>query len=253
MRILTTGAFGWTANSIIEILHYAGHEITAFDLPSILCPDSVKQASSSILFGDVADYDIVNNAARSMDVIVHLAVAVGGSDYQRPDIPFATNVKGAYNIFEAARINRVQKVILMSSAAVHLSCEKKLSAESDWRSSNSDDHLYDLTKRIQEVIAQDFCETYAMTAVVLRAGHIVDGKENIDPRRKSLEEVKYARGGWVCRYDLAKACLRAVEISRTGFDMYHVVGSRQARECFDIERTEEELGFKCAVQFEQYE
>lgn len=53
MRILVTGAFGWTAISIVETLSSAGHQITAFDLPSVVCPDSVKQAASRILFGAV--------------------------------------------------------------------------------------------------------------------------------------------------------------------------------------------------------
>lgn len=231
----------------------AGHEITAFDLPSVECPDSVKRVSNSILFGDVADYNVVCDAARSTDAIVHLAVAVGESDYLRPDVPFATNVKGTYNIFEAARINQVQRVILISSAPVHLSFEGKLNAESSWKSSSDDDHLYDLTKHLQEVIAQDFCETYSMTAIVLRAGHIVDGKKNIDPHGKSLEKVEYGKGGWVCRYDLADACLKAVETTKTGFDIYHIVGARQASEHFDIERTEKELGLKFTMRFEQYE
>lgn len=252
MRILVTGAFGWTAVSIIETLNHAGHEITAFDLPSVVCPDSVTQASRYVLFGDVADYNTVNDAVRSTDIIVHLAVAVGRDDYLRPDVPFVTNVKGTYNIFEAARMNQVQKVVLMSSAPVHLSFVEKLNAESDWRSSNDDDHLYDLTKHLQEVIAQDFCETYSMNAVVLRAGHIVDGRKNKDSHGKSLEDIEYARGGWVCRYDLAGACLKAVEIAKTGFNMYYVIGAKRANEYFDVERTEKELELKFTARFEQY-
>jgi hypothetical protein len=44
-----------------------------------------------------------------------------------------------------------------------------------------------------------------------------------------------------------------VETSETRFNIYHIVGARQATEGFDIERTEEELGLKFAVRFEQYE
>jgi nucleoside-diphosphate-sugar epimerase len=252
MRIVVTGAFGWTAASIVETLNHAGHEVTAFDLPSVVCPDGVKQTSHNVLFGDVADYKSVNDAVRLMDIIVHLAVAVGNDAYLRPDVPFRTNVKGTYNIFEAARMNQVQKVILMSSAPVHLPFVEKLSVESDWRSSHDVDHLYDLTKHLQEVIAQDFCETYLMNAVVLRAGHIVDGRKNRDAGGRSLEDVKYARGGWVCRYDLAAACLKAVEIAKPGFNKYYVIGAKDANEHFDVERAEKELGLKYTARFEQY-
>ena len=87
MRIVVTGAFGWTAISIIETLNHDGHEVTAFDLPSVVCPDSVKRASRKVLFGDVADYNSVNDAVRSMDIIVHLAVAVGKDAYLREGGP----------------------------------------------------------------------------------------------------------------------------------------------------------------------
>jgi nucleoside-diphosphate-sugar epimerase len=253
MRVLITGAFGWTATAIIETLSRARHEITVFDLPSVACPQKVKQMSSRVVLGDVADCEAVKEAARFADVIIHLAVAVGEEDYLRSDAPFTTNVQGTYNIFEAARINRISKVVLMSSAAVHLPFSEKTTGESVWRSSDDRDHLYDLTKRLQETIAQDFCETYKMAAIVLRAGHIVDGKEHLDPNGKSLDGLDYARGGWVCRYDLANACLKAVEYSGTGYQVFHIIGSKRARDYFDIERAEEELKFKVAAQFERYE
>lgn len=253
MRVLITGAFGWTATAIIETLAQAGYQITAFDLPIVACPQEVKQMSRRVVLGDVADYDAVNEAARFADVIVHLAVAVGEKDYLSPSVPFRTNVQGTYNIFEAARTNRVGKVVLMSSAAVHLPRIENLTDKSNWRSSDDRDHLYDLTKRLQETVAQDFYETYQITTIVLRAGHIVDGRENLDPNGKSLDSLDYARGGWVCRYDLANACLKAVEHNKTGCQVFHIVGSKRTRDYFDVERAEEILKFRVTEQFEQYE
>src|SRR6266851_3865290 len=253
MRVLITGAFGWTATAIIETLKQAGYEIITLDLPSVVCPQKAKQMSSRVVLGDVAKYETVNEAARFADVIIHLAVAVGNKDYLRPDVPFTTNVKGTYNIFEAARLNRISKVILMSSAAIHISCSEKVTSDSGWRSSEGDDHLYDLTKRLQETIAQDFCETHQMTAIVLRAGHIVDGREYLDPKGRPLDNLDYARGGWVCRYDLANACLKAIEYPETGYQVFHIIGSKRARDYFDVKRAEEELKFRVVAQFEQYE
>ena len=145
------------------------------------------------------------------------------------------------------RANNIGKVILIGSAAVHLPRVGKSADEAKRRSSNDADYLYDLTKRLQETIAQDFCETFEMTATALRAGHIVDGRENADPKGASLSELEYARGGWVCRYDLAAACLKAPERSETGFQVFHIIGSNGARTRFDVERAEQELGFKIAV------
>ena len=64
----------------------------------------------------------------------------------------------------------------------------------DWRSSEEDSPLYDLTKRLQEEIARDYCETHGMTTIVLRAGHIVDGRSEKDLKGRSLSTLTYCRG-----------------------------------------------------------
>ena len=123
----------------------------------------------------------------------------------------------------------------------------------DWHSSPDEDHLYDLTKRLQEEIARDFCQTFAMHCVALRAGHIVDGRRQIDPSGRPLAELDHCRGGWVCRGDLARAVVGAVEADAAGYSAYHVVGARMGSERFGTDRAERALGFRCETDFSQYE
>jgi nucleoside-diphosphate-sugar epimerase len=256
MRVLVTGATGWTAISIIQTLSQARYEIIGFDLSKTRYSDDVAPLVSRTISGDISNFNQIETAVQSTNVnaIIHLAVAVGKDDYQKSDIPFAVNVKGTYNVFEAARKNAISKVILISSAAVHLPHKNRhiCNALTDWKSGPNDDHLYDLTKRLQEEIAKDFCETFGMQAVVLRAGHIVDGQKRVDPKGRALVDLEYCQGGWVCRYDLARACLRALELNSTGYAAFHIIGAEQARQHFDIARTERELGPIIETRFEQY-
>src|SRR5918998_315746 len=85
------------------------------------------------------------------------------------------------------------------------------------------DHVYGLTKRLQEEIAKDFCVTFGMNTIALRAGHIVDGRAGVDPHGRPLAEVDYARGGRVCRHDLARTCVQALPYPRSGYDAFHVI------------------------------
>jgi nucleoside-diphosphate-sugar epimerase len=162
-------------------------------------------------------------------------------------------VLGTYNVFEAARRQEVSKVVLMGSAPVHLAPLEsgRVDARTRLPTSAGGDHLYDLTKRLQEEIARDFCETYEMEMVVLRAGHVVDGIEGVDAKGTPLGELDYCRGGWVCRHDLAEACLKALSFEAKGYHAFHIIGSRESREYFDIERMEEKLGFRPLVTFEE--
>jgi nucleoside-diphosphate-sugar epimerase len=57
--------------------------------------------------------------------------------------------------------------------------------------------------------------------------------------------------GCVATTDLAEACLAALSFDAKGYHAFHIIGSREAREYFDIERTEEKLGFRQLVTFEE--
>jgi nucleoside-diphosphate-sugar epimerase len=248
--VLVTGAAGWTARAIIQALIGEGFQVVGLDLHA---PQADDGATAGVRWvqGDVADPTAVARASRSASAVVHLAVAVGAGDYRRPQRPFATNVLGTYNVFDAARRAGLGRVVLVSSAAVHLPPGSAPLSTSEWRSSPGDNHLYDLTKRLQEEVARDFCATFAMSAVVLRAGHLVDGTRGVDAHGRPLAGLGYARGGWLCRYDLARACLRALRFPHSGYHAFHVVGSRVAQARFDLERTERELGFRCAMTFDE--
>lgn len=251
-----TGASGWTAVSIIQALGQAEHEIVGFDLKNAHYRNEVAPLFGNLISGDVSNFNEIETAIQvtPINAIIHLAVSVGKDDYQKPDIPFAVNVKGTYNVFESARRNAVPKVILISSAPVHLPQRSGPlhNAQTDWKSSSNEDHLYDLTKRLQEEIAKDFCETFGLQVVVLRAGHIVDGHKRVDPAGRDLAGLEYCRGGWVCRYDLARACIKALELNPEGYAAFHIIGAERASQHFDVDRTERELGLMFETRFEQY-
>ncbi|OZM56603.1 hypothetical protein CIB95_10280 [Lottiidibacillus patelloidae] len=253
MKVLVTGGFGWTARSIIEALHINNFEIVVFDISSKI-PSYLNEITSNIITGNISTLEDVKRAMTGCDYVIHLAVAIGENDYKQPDVPFDVNVKGTYNILEIARELNVKKTIIMSEAPVHINFkEDKIFSQTDWQSSSGEDHLYDLTKRLQESIAKDFSETFGMNIIVLRPGHIVDGKEHIDPLGNSLEDLKYCKGGWVCRYDIAKACISALKMeSPTTYNTFHLIGSYQAKKQFDISRTEEVLDMKFDNTFENY-
>jgi len=248
MKILITGALGWTAQSIVQDLHAAGCRVFGIDLPGKrLDPDAPYEA---VFYGDVADGDFIAASLEGVDALVHLAIA--GS----PEKAFRTNVEGTYRAFEAARLNGLQKVVLMGSAPVHLAPVPGLvlDARRGCLSGPGGDFQYDLTKCLQESMARQFCETYGMTAVTLRAGHIVDGEAAVDPKGRPLSELTYSRGGWVDRQDLARAVTAALtRWNGQGYEAFHVIGARQALNHFDVGRAEEELGITFQYRFENYD
>jgi nucleoside-diphosphate-sugar epimerase len=131
MRILITGGTGWTAQPIVDLLAAEGHQLRILDI------DSSDSGSAQVVSGDIAEPSAVNSAVADVEVIIHLAIAVGSDDYDSPEVPFKTNVLGTYNVLEAARIRRVA-VVLLSSAPVHLTLDP---VQARWLSSPDDDPL----------------------------------------------------------------------------------------------------------------
>lgn len=252
MNILVTGAAGWTAQSILEALYADGHTLVGFDLPTAQAPPAIAKLFTDYHTGTIQSYADVSASMRDVDAVVHTAVAIGDGDYDTPDIPFATNVRGTANLFEAARKQAMPpRIIVLSSATVHLNHTEPVDALENFALSPDGDFLYDLTKVLQEDIARRYCETFAMTVIVLRLGHIVDGRTHRDPKGRDLAEVTYNRGGWVCRYDVADAVMKAL-IYDSGYDAFHVIGAYQAYDLFEIERTELLLGHTSKVDFSDY-
>ena len=227
MNILITGGMGKTARPIIDELRGAGHAIILFDLAE---------------GNDICDFDAINGVMHGMDAVIHLAVNVANP---RDDaLSFRTNVYGTYNVLRAAQGNHVRKVLLASSAPVHL--PPGCSCASD------EDFTYDLTKHLQESMAQQFARTYSMHVLVLRLGHIVDGKALTDLEGAPLADLSYCRGGWVCRYDVARAFAKAIEADFAGVLQIDIIGSHQAAARFDLTAAKKLIGFECGENFLGY-
>ena len=249
MNILIMGGLGKTAEPIIELLLEQKHEVTVFDIAVHSGNRFAEQIR--VLRGSVCEFNSVLDAMKGIDIVIHLAVNI--QDICNERASFDTNVFGTYNVLLSAQINKVKKTIIASSAPVHVLEElDKVRCKSpfaDYYCNAGEDFTYDLTKILQEVIAENFALTYNMHILVLRLGHIVNGEKGTDLHETPLSELMYCRGGWVCKYDVARAFLSAVESDLSGYQLLNIIGSYQASDHFDLQHTKEMIGFECAEKF----
>ena len=78
---------------------------------------------------------------------------------------------------------------------------------------------------------------------------IVDGKNKTSLSGESLSELSYCKGGWVCKYDVARAFVKAVNTAFSGHHLINIIGSYQAADLFDISTAKDLLGFECKEKF----
>ncbi len=119
MRILVTGISGRVGSNVAQRFVELGHEVVGFVWPGDRQADKVAQIGAEIIEGDLAINSEVAAAAECADVIFHLGAAFQAGGPFKPEQYFDINVKGTFNVLEAALNlgDRLKHVIVTSTDA----------------------------------------------------------------------------------------------------------------------------------------
>lgn len=128
---------------------------------------------------DVASMDDMLAASEGVDAIIHMGGVSRESDW---DSIFNVNIGGAYNVFEAARINKVPRVIFPSSnhAVGFYRRDEKIPVETMIRP----DSRYGVSKAFGEAMGSLYADKYGLKVLCLRIGNVAD--QPVDRRRLSI-------------------------------------------------------------------
>lgn len=121
---LITGGAGFIGSNYARRLLINGEQVTIFDnLSRKGAEDNLKWIESEIggqafrfIKGDVRDFNVVQEAVKGQDVIVHLAAQVAvTTSVEDPKTDFEINAGGTFNVLEAARQHGRQPMMLYAS------------------------------------------------------------------------------------------------------------------------------------------
>jgi dTDP-L-rhamnose 4-epimerase len=125
-NILITGGAGFVGSHLTDALLAAGHSVRIFDsLTPQVHGDQVPaylSADAELLQGDMRDADAVQAALEGMDVVFHLAAAVGvGQSMYEISRYIGSNTQGTAVLLQALldRKSRVEKLVVASSMSIY--------------------------------------------------------------------------------------------------------------------------------------
>ena len=127
-RILITGGAGFIGSFLADELVERGHEVLVYDalVPQVHGPDEslpdYLNSDAEFIKGDVRDRDALARALRGVDVVFHLAAAVGvgQSMYQIQHYTEANTLGGAVLLDLLANTNhQVRKILVASSMSIY--------------------------------------------------------------------------------------------------------------------------------------
>ena len=120
--ILITGGAGFIGSHAVEASVRAGRRVRVLDDFSTGRRANIAHWKSQIevVEGDVRDLDLVRDAARGCELVLHLAaIASVQRSLDDPEETKAVNVDGTENVLVAAREASARRVVVASSCAVY--------------------------------------------------------------------------------------------------------------------------------------
>ncbi len=125
MKVLVTGADGFIGSHLTEALLAAGYNVRALAQYNSFnywgwLEDIEPNANLEIVCGDVRDASFCSEICEDIDIIFHLAALIAiPYSYIAPESFIETNIKGTYNICQAAKDNGVKRILVTSTSEVY--------------------------------------------------------------------------------------------------------------------------------------
>ena len=179
-KVLATGATGLVGSWLVKELNSLGAETTALirDLsPQTELIRSGDYKSIHIVQGCLESYADIERAITESEcsVIIHLgAQAIVSIGKRSPLLTFESNIRGTYNLLEAARIHKdfVKATIVASSDKAYGSSEILPYLE-DMPLAGTEP--YEVSKSCADLICQSYFKSYGLPVAIARCGNIYGG------------------------------------------------------------------------------
>ncbi|MHA1686692.1 MAG: NAD-dependent epimerase/dehydratase family protein [Candidatus Heimdallarchaeaceae archaeon] len=125
MKVLVTGAFGNVGQSTIKALIEKKYKIRCLDIKTKRNMKTAKKirkkyAQMEVIWGDIRDTSIVEEAVNGVQSIIHLAAIIPPLSEIKPDFAYSVNVEGSMNLIKAAMKQEPKpRFIFTSSVSVY--------------------------------------------------------------------------------------------------------------------------------------
>ena len=258
MNLLVTGGCGFIGSNFIRhiLQQYSDYRVINFDkLTYAGNPANLKDVESypryGFVRGDICDPEVVELlVSRKPDVIVHFAAESHvDKSIQDADVFVKTNIYGTHVLLEAARRQKVERFVYISTDEVYGSRSDGHFKESD---ALNPSNPYAASKAAADLLVQAYAKTYGIPVVITRSSNNFGPYQypeklmglaitNLieDKKIPIYGDGKYMRD-WLYVLDNCEAIDRVVHDGRDG-EIYNIGGGNERTNLEIIEMILEEF------------
>jgi CDP-glucose 4,6-dehydratase len=174
--VFVTGATGLLGSNLCASLVDAGAEVVALvrdGVPKTRFSELGLEREVTIVRGALEEAETIERAINeyAIDTVFHVgAQTIVGTANRDPRSTFEANVRGTWNVMEAARsAPTVTRVLFASSDKAYGSHEL---LPYDEGAALKGEHPYDVSKSAADLIAQSYAKTYGVPVAITRCGNL---------------------------------------------------------------------------------
>jgi nucleoside-diphosphate-sugar epimerase len=221
-RVVVTGGSGKAGRAVVRELLEHGHDVLSVDLVRGDVESDQTQAELTA-FGEAVD------VLRGADAVVHLA-AIPAPTLRPDEVTFRVNTTSTYNVFAAAQILGLRRVVWASSETIlglPFDREQPAYAPIDEAHPPYPESSYSLSKLVCEEMARQFHRWSGIPYVGLRFSNIMEPHdyERFPSFWHDVRERRWNLWGYVDARDVAQSCRLALADGVAGAEVFIIAAA----------------------------
>ena len=232
-RILITGAGGRVGHALRTHLKDR-YDFRLLDVR----PVEDAEPGDQVVVADVADFEQVLEASRGVDAIAHLAIGWEARRGTRAALAKKTidvDIRGCYNVLEAAHLNKVGCVVFASTNHV-TGLNEQDGIVSRPELPVRPDGIYGAGKAFGEALGRCYADRMGVRFFAIRIA-------NFNNRDEPGRDYAPGENRWLSPRDAAELWARCIEAEHVPFGIFYGV-SRGAEKKWDLSSNEDVLGWE---------
>jgi nucleoside-diphosphate-sugar epimerase len=223
MKVVVTGASGKAGRAVVRGLLERDHDVRSVDLVP------PEEQLSPFLRVDASEFGQTVESLAGAEAVVHLA-AIPASGIATEETTFRTNMLSTYNIFEAARVLGLERVVWASSETIlglPFDREQPAYAPVDENHPPYPESSYAVSKLLSEELARQVNRWTGTPFVALRFSNIMepDEYERFPSFWDDARLRRWNLWGYVDARDVAQSCALALERDLSGAEHFIIAAA----------------------------